>query len=166
MDAFLSIVSKRDTRRFAGRAVEADVRGRILQAGRLAGSARNRQPWRFVVIESREAKDRIAETVYVPGNLTGADFGIAIVGPAGLDAGRCAQNMMLAAWNDGVASCPNGMPEAARTAEALGLGEGEQPAVVLSFGYPATGRTAEKRSVDDWIAQADRKPLDELVSRI
>jgi nitroreductase len=166
VDTFLTIVSKRDTRHFAEREVPPGVRQRILEAGRLAGSARNRQPWRFVVIESAAARERVAETVYVSTNLTGADFAVAVVGPAGIDTGRCAQNMLLAAWNEGVASCPNGSPDPARTAEALGLGEGEQAAVVLSFGYPATGHTGESRTADEWIARAERKPLDELVSRI
>jgi nitroreductase len=166
MDAFLTIVSKRDTRRYADREVPEDVRQRILEAGRLAGSAMNRQPWRFVVVESADAKQRVAETVYVPGTVEGAPFVVALVGPGSLDVGRCAQNMMLAAWNDGVASCPNGMPDPAPTAEALGLEGEEHPAIVLTFGYPATGHTADKRYVEEWIERAERKPLDELVSRI
>ena len=76
------------------------------------------------------------------------------------------QNMMLAAWNDGVASCPNGMPDPGPTAEALGLEGEDHPAIVLAFGYPATGHTAEKRNAEEWIARAERKPLDELVDRI
>src|SRR5207247_2527591 len=116
--------------------------------------------------ESPDAKQRVAETVYVPGTVAAAPFVVALVSSGGLDAGRCAENMMLAAWNDGVASCPNGMPDASLTAEALGLEGDEQPAIVLSFGYPATGHTAEKRRVDEWVARAERKPLDELVSTI
>jgi nitroreductase len=166
VDAFLTIVSKRDTRSYAARDVPDDVQARILEAGRLAGSARNRQPWRFLVVESPEARERLAETVFVPANVRGARLVIAIVGSGGIDAGRCAQNMMLAAWADGVASCPNGTPDPDRTARALGLSDDERAAVVLSFGYPATGHTAEKRGADDWIARAERKPLDELVARI
>ena len=56
--------------------------------------------------------------------------------------------------------------DVARTADALGLEAGEQAAVVLSFGYPATGHTADRRTADEWIARAERKPLDELVTRI
>ena len=72
------------------------------------------------------------------------------------------QNMMLAAWNDGVASCPNGIADAEQARAALGLGEDEQIATVLTFGYPASGLAGESRSVEEWIARADRKPLDEL----
>jgi nitroreductase len=166
VETFLTIVSKRDTRTYAERPVPEDVQERILQAGRLAGSATNRQPWRFVVVDSADVKQRVAETVYVPGTVAAAPLVVALVGSAGLDGGRCAQNMMLAAWAEGVASCPNGMPDASRTAEALGLEGDEQPAIVLTFGYPATGHTADRRSAGEWIARAERKPLDELVERI
>jgi len=165
VDTRLAITSKRDLRRYADRPVPEDVLVRCLDAGRLAGSARNRQPWRFVVVESRELKDRLAETVYEPGNLRGAAVAVAIVGKSGLDTGRCAQNVMLAAWNEGVGSCPNGMPDPAGTAELLGLGEGEEVAIVLSLGYPAFDSRPQRRSPDEWSARANRKPLDELVER-
>ena len=166
MDAFLAIVSKRDTRRYADRPVPEDVQQRILEAGRVAGSARNRQPWRFLVVESDGPRGELAESVYEGDNVRGAKLVIAIVSSSGMDAGRCLQNMMLAAWNDGVASCPNGLADADRARSALGLREDDQIANVLTFGYPANGRTGESRPVEEWIARADRKPLDELVERI
>src|SRR5438105_2346816 len=145
MDTFLVIVSKRDTRRYADRAIPDDVVDRIFAAGRLAGSARNRQPWRFLVVESAHRREQLAAAVYEPDNVHGAQLIVAIVGSSGLDTGRCMQNMMLAAWNDDVASCPNGIADADRAQAALGLGEDEAVAVVLTFGYPANGRTGEAR---------------------
>src|SRR5438270_141880 len=133
MDTFLAIVSKRDTRRYADRPVPAETVQRILEAGRLAGSARNRQPWRFLVVESDAARSRIAEAVYAPENVLGGQLVVAIVGSGGMDTGRCAQNMMLAAWNDGVASCPNGIADADRARSALGLGEEDPIGTVLTF---------------------------------
>jgi nitroreductase len=166
MDTFLAIASKRDTRRYADRRIPGETVERILEAGRLAGSARNRQPWSLVLVESADRREQLAEAVYAPENIRGARLVLAIVGSSGLDGGRCLQNMMLTAWNDGVASCPNGIAAADRAREALGLGEEETVAVVLSFGYPAHGRTGESRPVEEWIARADRKPLDELVRRV
>jgi nitroreductase len=96
----------------------------------------------------------------------GARLVVAIQSSSAMDVGRCMQNMMLAAWNDGVASCPVGIADAERACAALGLGEDEPVATVLSFGYPARVRDAESRSADAWSARADRKPLDELVERI
>jgi nitroreductase len=167
MDTFLAIVSKRDQRRYADRELPEEVVERILQAGRLAGSAKNRQPLRFVVLESRELREQVAETVYAPGNVVGSKLAIALVvtGSPGFDAGRAAQNMMLAAWNEGIASCPNGMPDRAKTGALLALGEGEEVAMVLSFGYPAKQRRPEDRTADEWTARVKRKALGELVER-
>jgi nitroreductase len=166
MDTFLAIVSKRDTRRYADQPIEDEAVEHILEAGRLAGSARNRQPWRFVLVESADRRERIAEAVYAPENVRGAQLVLAMIGSSDLDGGRCMQNMMLAAWNDGVASCPNGIADADRAREALGISEDEAVAIVLTFGYPAHGRNPESRSVEEWIDRADRKPLEELVQRV
>ena len=160
MDTYLAVTSRRDERRYSDRPIPDDVRRRILDAGRLAGSAKNRQPWRFLVVGDAELRNRLAETVYEPQNVRSCAFAIAILGKASLDVGRAVQNMLLVAWNDGVASCPNGMPDPAATAELLGV---EQVAIVLSFGYPARPRDPESRSPEDWSARANRKPLDELV---
>ena len=48
--------------------------------------------------------------------------------------------------------------------DEAGVAEGEQVATVLSFGYPARPRDPERRSAEEWIARADRKPFDEVVS--
>jgi nitroreductase len=166
VDTYQAIVSKRDTRRYSDRPVPAEIEERILQAGRISGSARNRQAWRFLVVESDAARDGIAEAVYAPDNVRGAQLVVAIVSSGGMDTGRCAQNMMLAAWNDDVASCPNGISDVDRARAALGLTEDDTIGTVLTFGYPAHGRTGESRSVDEWIGRADRKPLDEIVERV
>ena len=158
MDAFLAIASKRDERAYADTPLPDDVVTRILDAGRLAGSAMNRQEWQFVLVSDQQS---LAEAVYAPENVRTAALVVAIVGVRGFDVGRCAQNMMLAAWNDGVVSCPNGVKDADRAAQLTGGEVG----VILSFGYPARPHSAESRSAAEWSARAKRKPLDELVRR-
>jgi nitroreductase len=170
MDTWLAIASRREVRRYADTEIPADVVERILDAGRLAGNANNRQPWRFLVVESGELRARVAEHVYAAGNVRGAKLVVALSvsgkGPISFDAGRAAQNMLLAAWNDGVGSCPNGMPDAEATGRLLGLGDDERLAIILSFGCPAEPRDPESRSADEWSRRANRKPLDELVTRL
>jgi hypothetical protein len=73
---------------------------------------------------------------------------------------------MLTAWNDGVVSCPNGMPDEAAAAKALGLDEGWLPVNIPSFAYPKRSLDPESKSAEDWSAEANRKPLDELVRRL
>jgi nitroreductase len=165
VDTYLAVASKRDERRYAERAVSPEVVERILDAGRLAGSAKNRQPWRFVIVESRDVVERLAEQVYAPGNVREAALVIALVG-GGFDLGRAAQNMLLAAWNEGVVSCPNGLREREAAAKLLGLRDGEEVGIILSFGYPPRARDVDSRSAEEWSRRANRLPLTELVRRV
>src|SRR5690349_1376883 len=69
MDAYLAIVSKREVRDYADRPIEPDTRRRILEAGRVSGSSANKQPWRFIVVESEDKREQLADLVYAPGNV-------------------------------------------------------------------------------------------------
>lgn len=170
MDTFLAIASRRDERRYQSVALSPAVVERILDAGRLSGSARNRQPWTFIVPESRERIERLAAAVYVPDNVIQAGLVIAVVvsggGPTLFDAGRATQSMLLAAWNEGISSCPNGIADPSAAAAALDLPEGEQPVIVLSFGMPERDRDAASRTAEEWSARANRKSLGEVVRRL
>ena len=84
---------------------------------------------------------------------------IAVLGKRNFDTGRAAQNLMLAAWNEGVASSPNGIADAAAAEELLG----GEVAIVLSLGYPARPRDPRIARAEEWSARANRRPLDELV---
>jgi nitroreductase len=164
VDTYLAIVSKRDNRRYTDEPIPHEIVERILEAGRVTPSSQNRQPWRFLIVEDPERRARLAEAVYEPTNIRGAQLVIAISGSRAFDIGRCVQNMMLAAWNDGVASTPNGIADADAAMEALDLEE--PPVTVLSFGYPAKQPSADTRSADEWSARANRRPLDETVERL
>lgn len=170
MDTFLAVTSRREVREYAGRPVPADAAQRILDAGRIAGSSQNRQPWRFLVIDSPSLRGQLAEAVYVPANVRGASMTVVIAvrgrGPIAFDAGRAAQNMMLAAWNDRIGSCPNGISDPDAVAALLDLEEDERATVVLTFGYPARPREPERLTAIEWIERADRKPFDDVVTRL
>ena len=162
MDTRLAVSSKRDQRRYAERPLPDDLVERILDAGRIAGSSANRQQRRFVVVESDEARRRVADAVYVAQNVLGAPLVVAVLGKSGFDLGRAAQNMMLVAWNEGVTSCPNGISDPEAAAAVLG----DEPGYVLSFGYPDPPRDPDERPADAWSARAKRLELDRLVTRV
>ena len=170
MDTFLAIASRRDERRYEPEPLASDVVGRILDAGRLAGSAANRQPWTFVLPETRERVEALARAVFVPENVLGAGLVVAVVvagkGPVSFDAGRAAQSMLLAAWNEGVASCPNGISDRDAANAALDLAEDETPVIVLTFGRPRRVRDPNARPAEEWSARANRRSLDDVVRRL
>jgi nitroreductase len=166
VDTFLAIASRREVRDYAPQALPPEVEARILDAGRLSGSSKNRQPWRFDVVRG----ELLADYVYEPDNVRGAPFAVAVVvsgkGPTSFDAGRAAQNMMLAAWNEGVGGSPNGIKDEEGMRAALHLAEEERPVIVLSFGYPARPRDPSARSAEEWSARANRRPLEDSVRRL
>jgi nitroreductase len=170
MDTFLAIASRRDERSYTSDPLPDAVVTRILDAGRLSGSSKNRQAWVFVVPHDQARIGRLAEAVYVPENVLSAGLVVAILvsgkGPTSFDAGRAAQNMLLAAWNEGISSCPNGIADLDAAAAALEAGDEERPVIVLTFGSPQRPRNPADRGAAEWSARANRKPVDEVVRRI
>lgn len=158
MDAYEAIVTKRDTRAFAEEPIDDDVLRRILQAGRMAGSAKNTQPCRFVVLTERSRKQELAACGQFADFIPTAAVNIAVVLPSEgrpFDAGRAAQNMLVAANAHGLASCPVSMHDQDCAAKTLGLPEGHQVAIVLAIGpRPSSGEQrlgATRLPMDDYV---------------
>lgn len=166
MDTQLAIASKRDTRTYGDGDIPEDVLERILQAGRMAGSGMNRQQRRFVVL--REKRRQASEMVTRPSNVRDTPVTVAIVSVpssySSFDAGRAAQNMMLAAWDEGIASCPNALADPEGMAKLLGASDEEEVSILISLGPSASGDPARK-TIEQWHESADRVPLDQLVDR-
>jgi nitroreductase len=158
MDAHTCIRTKRDSRAYASKAIDEEALQGILQAGRMAGSSKNTQPWRFVVLRDAERKRELASCGQFAQHVPAAPLVIAIVltpGGGAFDAGRAAQNMMLAAWAEGITSCPVAMHDRECAARVLGLPDDHVVAMVITFGYPES-----EQSLHRGIA---RTPLAELV---
>ena len=106
--------------------------------------------------------------LFVPGNVLGAGLVVAVVvtgkGPVSFDAGRAAQSMLLAAWNEGISSCPNGLADRDAAHTALALDEDETP-VIVDLRRPQRRRDPESRTAERESAP-NRRPLDEVVRRL
>ena len=155
MDTYKTIVTKRDTRVFTDQPIPEDVVRRILQAGRMAGSSKNSQPCRFIVIDDPAQKEAIAQCGDFAAWIPSSPLLIALAVPEEaprneFDAGRAAQNMMIAAWAEDVSSCPVSMHHVDRARDTLGLPENYRVSIVLALGYRArppkgTAESARKR---------------------
>ena len=158
MDAYRAIVDKRDQRAFLPRPIPEDALRRILQAGRMTGSSKNREPNRFVVVRDRARLAAIAALGRQARWLAGAAVLVAIVQTERheYDAGRCAQNMMLAAWGEGIGTCPAHVAEAELGA-LLGVPAGLHVNRVIGFGYIDPERAGPPTSVG-----RRRLPIEEL----
>ena len=172
MDAHLALVSKREVREYTDRPVPEDVLTKILEAGRAAGSSKNTQPWRFVVLKDRQHRHDLSNAIMAPRNLDRCAVAIAVVllnDRLRFDAGRVAQNMMVAAWALGVGSCPNSVrpDEHDRMRQDLGVPSEAAIATILTLGYPAPGQPRPRPTADPEkiVAKLNRLPLEELVHR-
>jgi len=158
MDAYKTIISKRDTRSYSDRPISDESLHRILQAGRMAGSAKNVQPCRFVVVRDPEKKRELAGCGQFAQQVPNAAAAIVVVIPYDareFDAGRAAQNMMLAAWSEGITSCAVTMHDADCARRVLRLPEGYRVSIVIPFGYPPAEGIKP--------GGAKRLPLEEIV---
>ena len=168
MDAYRCIVTKRELRSFTEKPIPDDLLRKILNAGRMSGSSRNRQPWHYVVVRDRARLRELATFGRFAQHVATAAAAIVLIiddSAQAFDAGRCAQNMMLAAWDFGIASCPASMHRAEEAKRFLGVSEDQALAVVISIGYPhPSGRGPIERVALRVLAGRGRRPLASMVS--
>ena len=140
MDTFTCIQSRSAVRSFRTDPVPADIIKKILHAGRHAHSQRNRQPWRFIVIQNRETLKQIGALASTGPYIADAPLAIALVIEGAknpyIDAARAGECLMLAAWSEGIGSCWVGGIDRPKVKELLGVPEEAELVTVIPFGYP------------------------------
>ena len=111
------IKERRSCRKFISKKIEDSKLNSILEAGRLAPSAKNRQPWRFITITDESIKEKILNACYGIDTIKTADKIIAVCTtninytmPNGLHSHICDLSiatsfMMLQAEYEGLGSC-------------------------------------------------------------
>ncbi len=170
MTPYDAIVSKRDTRDYTDQPISDEVLQRVLQAGRMAGSTKNEESNRLIVVRDQAVQNALAESgdfsswigtsaviigIAVPlGPLRGFD-----VGPLrGFDVGRMAQNMMVAAHAEGLGSCPVTLQHQDKARTAVGLPDDWDMTMVVTLGWPGPDAPDSKST-----PKRTRVPLDQLV---
>ena len=160
---FELVKSKRSVREFSDKPIPTEIVHRILDAGRLSGSAKNMQPWHFVAIEKRETLAALAECGAFAAHLANARLGVALVTPnpflrltVPFDLGRASQNMMLTAWAEGIGSEMATIYRPDRAREILGVPDGFSIPWCISFGYPAQANQPPAR-------KGGRRPAEDVL---
>src|SRR5512143_1825703 len=164
MGTYQTITTLRSVRQFdLSHPIDEAALHRILQAGRMSGSSKDSQPWWFIVVRDRARLQALSQTGDYAQHVAGAALAIAIVFDpkfyrGEFDSGRTAQNMMLAAWNDGIGSCIASMHREDDCKVVLGVPRELRLQHIISFGYPLTG----DHSIPA-VQKRQRKPLEEIV---
>jgi nitroreductase len=173
--SFLKLVSqRRSVRKYKPRPVEEEKLQVCLEAARLAPSACNGQPYKFIVVNEPAAKNKLAEAafsgIYSPCAFASAAGALVVVvsqkGSAAawlgnqvrdtnfrlMDIGIAAEHFVLAAEEQGLGTCWLGWFNAKAAAKTLGLPLGFKAEVMLSVGYADEAPPARKRKSIDEIA--------------
>ena len=149
---------------------------KIVEAGRLSPSGCNSQPWKFIVIDSPGAKEKLCDAVVVENGSTGAPwrhqvsaFIILVEQKANVkpvvvdhyhdtqrfaqgDIGAACMNMCHEAFFLGLATCIIGVNDQNKMEQHFGIPHGCEARLVLAIGY----------ALDDTPVKKIRKPLEEV----
>ena len=160
MDVFDAVRTVLAVRQFKPDPIPDDALHRIVEAGRLTGSASNRQPWHFVVVTEPDTIKELGRLVTTGPYIEAAPAAIVIAtenSPWGLsDASRAIQSMLLTAWGEGIGSNWAGGPGMAQLKPLLGIPDELDVIAVLPLGYAAVPVGQGKKN---------RKPLSEVAHR-
>ena len=160
LDTIETIMSRRSIRKYQpDEILEGDLRT-IVEAGRQAPSAANRQPWHFVVVKDPDLKQKVAAACSEQTWMAQAHLIIAAVGlPAAsekwfaIDTTIALQTMVLAAHSLGYGTCWIGSFDEEEVKGLLGLPAGLEVICLTPMGVPAAHPEAR-----------DRKDLSEVFS--
>ena len=164
----LELMKRRcSVRKFQKRPIETDKLLYVLEAARVAPSACNYQPWRFIVIQDRR---RIAQIAPAWVHQSNAPVMIVACGDhrrawrrrdgkdhCDIDVAIAVDHMTLAAAEAGLGTCWICSFDAFRCAILLELPQHLEPIALLPIGYPAESKDAGRHD-------HERKPLEEIVA--
>ncbi|MFN8241704.1 MAG: nitroreductase family protein [Bacteroidales bacterium] len=169
------IRTRQSDRSYLDKPVEKEKMERIVEAGRLAPSACNAQPWKFIVVDDKSLLSRLADAASA--KLLGmnafvaqAPVQIVVIREKAnfssrigaqikkkdyslIDIGIASENICLQACAEGLGSCMIGWFDEKEVREILGIPSDKRVELLITIGYPAK-ETREKR----------RKPGDEVIS--
>lgn len=155
--------------------IEKEKLNRILEAARLAPSACNAQPWKFIVVDDFDLKNKIADctsstilgmnhfTKQAPVHIVIVEEKANFTSSAGsliknktfplIDIGIAAEHICLQATAEGLGTCMIGWFDESKVKKLLNIPKSKRVPLIITVGFPAK-ETREKR----------RKPLNDVVS--
>jgi nitroreductase len=167
MQTWDAIRARRNVRQYTGQPIAREDLERICEAGRLAPSAGNGQPWDFVVVTDRAQLIELAK-VWEPGgrHIAQSAATIALVArepederQRGLmlyDFGQATAYMMLAAADAGIGSGHSAVADQQQAQRVLGFPDGYLAVYLIGLGYPADRPLRP-------LTRPNRRPFDEVV---
>lgn len=169
--SFLELVRARQSvRAYKNKSVEPEKIKRCLEAARLAPSACNSQPWKFIVIDDQELKINIADltnnrvlpmnhfTKQAPVHIVVVRENPNITSKIGqmihdkpytlIDIGIATEHFCLQAVEEGLGTCILGWFNEKKVKELLNIPKSKRAELIITLGYPASYQLRDKRRKD------------------
>ena len=168
MSLYDIIVSRRTVRQFEQKPVDEKILRKMVNAGRLAPSAANRQPLEFIVVTNKDMCQKIfpclkwAAYIAPEGDPQSGKEPVSYIvtlvnkeikdSQYEWDVGAAVENMILAGWEKGIAGCWLLSVEKTEVRRLLKIPGHYGIDSVLALGYPAEKPVAEdmKESIKYW----------------
>lgn len=157
------ILSRRSVRRYQKKEIPRDAMDKILEAGRQAPSAMNRQPWHFIVVTSNESKKELSKWLFTKHI---KDSPVTIVGCAKtgfldrkwsiIGTSIALQNMVIAAWALGIGSCWIGGFKEDKVKELLEIPDKWKIVALVTLGYPDKTPHVKRKKPIEKVVSIDR----------
>lgn len=168
---FIEIARQRfSCRSYQNKAVDEGKLYKVLEAGRIAPSAVNNQPWHFVVIQDEENRKKIC-SAYKRDWLQQAPVIIVVCGDhsaswkrsdgkdhCDIDIAITVDHITLMATEQGLGTCWVCNFDKQKVIEVLNLPDNIEPMVILPLGYPTDVANTERHS-------SKRKPMEMILHK-
>jgi nitroreductase len=166
MDVMDAIRARRSVRSYEARPVEDEKLLAVLEAGRLAPSAKNLQEWRFVVVRDAAARKKLIAAAKGQSFVGEAPVVIACCAETDNHVMSCGQlcypidvaiavdHMTLKAAEEGLGTCWVGAFYEDKARAALGIPKEIRVVELLTLGYPKydeTGRAKTRKTMDEIV---------------
>jgi nitroreductase len=166
METWDAIRARRNVREYTSESVSDADLDRIAEAGWRAPSAKNRQPWDFVIVTDKNALQELSTVWMGASHIARAAAAIVFVIPVPADErrkvtdqydiGQATMAMMLAATDLGIGTGHSSVGDQDKARAILGVPDDYLVAYMLGVGYPADRPLAP-------IRKPNRRPFDEVV---
>lgn len=178
MDVFTAIINRRSIRAYKDTPVEEAKLRQVLEAGRLAPSAKNRQEWKFIVVRDQETRHKLVHAAsgqrfveQAPVVLVACGMESKYVMPCGqpaytVDVSIAFAFMLLEATELGLGTCWLGAFKEEEVKTVLGIPPDVRVVAMSPLGYPAegVGGVLSNNVMRVLASGTYRKPLDEIVA--
>lgn len=172
------ITSRQSDRKYSDRQVEEEKLSRIIEAGRMAPSACNAQPWKFIVVTESELIARVAEAasaklIGMNGFVGQAKAIIVVVrekpnlsSKVGatiknkdyslIDLGIATENICIQAKAEGIGSCIIGWFDEGEIRKLLSIPKSKRVELLITLGYSLSEQREKRRKPEDEVVSYNR----------